>query len=333
MPFSLFYFIMTDMRRSLRVVVAGLALLLAAGMTWQVGFSQDGRSEFFPQTRHTVSGPFLDFYRAIANPELVYGYPITPAFTGTDGLLVQYFQRARFENRPGQPISLTPLGSLLYQPGRTPAGFSTNPAACERFGTGFDVCSLFLQFYLDHGGPAQFGLPISPVERDGLRSIQYFEYARLEWYPDSPDPSLEVQLGPLGRLYFDSLGEDPGFLRPPAGSAIIEITALRIHAFPAAASVPMDGPQSIFVILQDQTFEPVLNSEVRIRVVYPSGAEHVYQGPTNEHGYVQFPLDIDPAAAGLGLALVEATASSGTRTVAARASFLIQPLPISTVLE
>ncbi len=59
---------------------------------------------YFPETGHTVSGPFLAYWRKNGNLAQ-YGYPITEPYRGTnrtDGKVYvqQYFQRARFELHP-----------------------------------------------------------------------------------------------------------------------------------------------------------------------------------------------------------------------------------------
>lgn len=53
---------------------------------------------YFPQTQHTLSGPFLDYWNANGGLAL-FGYPISEPFE-EGGYLVQYFERARFEYHP-----------------------------------------------------------------------------------------------------------------------------------------------------------------------------------------------------------------------------------------
>ena len=70
----------------------------------------------FPQTGHSTCFAFLDYYDQLGGPE-VLGYPIAE-YGVENGLLVQYFQRARLEwhpeRRPGQRISLGPLGRIHF---------------------------------------------------------------------------------------------------------------------------------------------------------------------------------------------------------------------------
>jgi len=99
---------------------------------WGSVQAQAQDSEYFAQTGHNVQGEFLRYYRSVANPTLLFGYPITEQFTSKEGKLVQYFQRARFELRPdlpeGQRVQLTALGRGTYVPGKQLV--IDNPLAC-----------------------------------------------------------------------------------------------------------------------------------------------------------------------------------------------------------
>jgi hypothetical protein len=310
---------MMIMRKSYRLALVVLILLGLVSAAREVGHSQSEGLEIFP-TRHSVEGAFLDFYRAVPNPELVYGYPITGAFTREDGLRVQYFQRARFELGP-DGVVLTPIGTTLYQPGRRLSDFNDRAGSCRIFDTGFRVCSDFLDFFETHGGAGQFGRPISLVEEDGVRQVQYFEYARLEWHPESLEPGLAVRLGELGRLYFDSVGEDQGLLTADRSSGIIQITQLRLHAFPATTAVRGDASQQVFIIVQDQTYAPVADLEVSITVRYPDGRLETYPAVTNEHGFIELSVPLDPDLFGAGRVYVSAAAGFSELEKPAQTSF------------
>src|SRR6476646_11294314 len=64
----------------------------------------DDTSQFFPETNHTVTGKFLEYWRG--NGGLAaYGYPITDAKNEVDPetgktFLTQWFERNRFELHP-----------------------------------------------------------------------------------------------------------------------------------------------------------------------------------------------------------------------------------------
>ena len=91
-------------------------------------------ARYFPQTGHTVSGTFLQFFHNNGGL-MIFGYPRTEAFQ-QNGRLVQWFQRDAFEEHSenaGTPyeVQLRLLGSLLTT-GRTfahPAVSAPTPTA------------------------------------------------------------------------------------------------------------------------------------------------------------------------------------------------------------
>lgn len=78
--------------------------------------------------------------------------------------------------------------------------------------TGHSVRGEFLEFFEAHGGLAVFGYPLTDEFTQGGRRVQYFQKARMEWHPESPDP-YHVQLG--------LLGDELGYRDPPISSAEI----------------------------------------------------------------------------------------------------------------
>jgi hypothetical protein len=161
--------------------------------------------------RMQLCGPFRDFYTANRPPLLLFGNPITPAEYATSDprLIVQYFDRARFEYRPGTAtgVRLTPLGRLLTA---TRHFAKVPPAAGDMYiaRTGFSIGGVFLAFWKKHGGAQTLGYPISPVLRepngDGTNRayiLQYFENARLEVHPEQSNTPFSIELGLLGRQY------------------------------------------------------------------------------------------------------------------------------------
>jgi hypothetical protein len=161
--------------------------------------------------RVKLCGPFRAFYAANRPPLLLFGNPITPAeYDTTDPhLIVQYFDRARFEYRPGVPatVRLTPLGRLLtatrrFAKARPASGATYFPR------TGFSIGGAFLTFWKKHGGAQTLGYPISPVlhepNGDGTNrayTLQYFENARMEVHPEQSNTPFAIELGLLGRQY------------------------------------------------------------------------------------------------------------------------------------
>ncbi len=266
-------------------LVVALCLLAAA---WGSVQAQTPDIEYFPQTGHNVQGEFLRYYRSVANPTLVFGYPITDQFTSRDGKTVQYFQRARFELHPdlpaGQRVQQTPLGRATYVPSKQLV--IDNPLACRKYvETGYSICYAFLEFFDQNGGLAQFGYPISPFEFQNNVIVQYFEKARFEWRPGQPE-GQRVGLTDLGRVYFDKLGEDRAFLRPVSAgqSGMRPILSLQIRAFPSKAVTLPTDQQTIYIVAQDQNLQPVSMAVGVANIRYPNGEIKTQSFTINERG-------------------------------------------------
>jgi hypothetical protein len=270
---------MTTRTHSL-ILIALVALL--AGVAASPTPQSSGDELYFWETRHRISGAIKDFYTKAQDPTEVFGYPITRLMDHPllPGLKVQYFQRARMEldpnAPPGKQVRLSPLGSWLYDETRKgkDANIDTNNGACRLFPvSGFYVCYAFLQFYDANNGAVYFGEPVSKILSlsDG-RLVQYFERARMEWWPEHP-AGTRVVLTDVGKLYHDRLGiggDDP---EPGPGSTIDNPPPqLTVHAFVAKPLVPANGTQTIYVVVQDRaTKQPVANSLVMAVVTYPDG--------------------------------------------------------------
>jgi glucose/arabinose dehydrogenase len=79
-------------------------------------------ARYFEETGHTVGGVFLSHWETTGGLA-VYGLPLSEPFMeaarGWDAVLVQYFERARFEHRPAYAgtaaeVALSRLGSAVY---------------------------------------------------------------------------------------------------------------------------------------------------------------------------------------------------------------------------
>ncbi len=70
---------------------------------------------YYPETGHTVSFAFLEFYEANGGPAL-FGYPISEWVIEVNGRIVQYFERIKLEwypeNPPGQRVQPGMLGVI-----------------------------------------------------------------------------------------------------------------------------------------------------------------------------------------------------------------------------
>jgi hypothetical protein len=134
----------------------------------------------------------------------IFGLPLTGPITLDNGLVVQYFERARFEFHPenrGTQFAIL-LGLLSVE-----LGYATPPVAPPAAAedaqwyfreTGHTIGQPFRNFWRTRGGLALFGLPIGqPVQENGML-VQYFERERMELHPELAGTRYEVQLGHLG---------------------------------------------------------------------------------------------------------------------------------------
>jgi hypothetical protein len=82
----------------------------------------DPSCAYFPETGHTICYKFLDYWRKAGGLDM-FGYPISE-YLNEDGVIVQYFQRAKMEWQPakpvGQQIQLTAIGEIYAKTGAVP---------------------------------------------------------------------------------------------------------------------------------------------------------------------------------------------------------------------
>ncbi len=160
---------------------------------------------FVAETGHNIHGVFSTYY-LVHNGYENFGAPITEAFM-ENGLVVQYFQRARFEFRPEYPepyrVQLGLLG-LLYGITDPPVQSLVIPRADNPNYAYFPATGLWvpltLKKYFDaHGGWELLGYPISNIRYEGKYFTQYFQRARLEWY----FPENRVIASAVGQMALD----------------------------------------------------------------------------------------------------------------------------------
>ncbi len=237
---------------------------------------------YFPETDRTVSGEFLDAYEAADDPLLIFGLPISDVVDHPvlPGVKVQYFQKVRMDWDPkapeGERLRLAPLGVWLYdgnQKGKPVDQYYT-PGACRLFRErNLTLCYGLLEFYNQHNGEVYFGEPISPMlETSSGRLMQYFERARMEWWPELP-AGKRVVLSDLGKIWVDT--HDPVVdARPKGDSGIIGDGVdqkLVVHVFTARPLVAPNSKQTIYVVVQNQTFQPVEGALVTLSMQLPNG--------------------------------------------------------------
>ncbi len=305
--------------RFLGVLVA-FSLLLTTGIP---AFAQEPDPQYFEQTGHYVGGEFLAFYRSVSNATTTLGYPITEAVS-KNGQTIQYFQRGRMELHPnlpaGQRVKLTPIGSEMYRKGEQLNIF--NPFACRYFRTtGFSVCYAFLEFYNQNGGEGRFGQPISPFEYRNDLIVQYFEYARFEWKYSSEE-GQRVSLADIGREYFDFQQEPAIWLKSPEGDPSPRVIKLQTQAFVWKAVVLANDNQLVYIIVQDQNLQPVINVQGTAVVKWPDGTSSSQPFFTNTSGVGIVPLTFTNQPYGKTV-IIEITVTKDGLTTTTTTSFRI----------
>lgn len=96
------------------------------------------------------------------------------------------------------------LGSEVVASPPEPPEFAQGPS--EYFPqTGFSVKGPFLEFFNTHGRLRIFGYPRTWLFYDARVGlwVQFFDNARMEWHPESPEP-YRVQLGLLGQQLLEA---------------------------------------------------------------------------------------------------------------------------------
>jgi hypothetical protein len=280
------------MRRSLWVIPMAFILILTAAVQGNVQAQTPER--FFPETKYTVRGAFLQFYEDAPDPLLLFGYPLSDEITGENGVVYQYFQKARFEltaGSDGPAVRLFPLGERLYEQGELLS--LPNSARCRRFSNGLKVCFSFLDFYEKYQGEVYLGNPISGYESQDGRMVQYFEFARLEWYRKDGGVGV-VNVSQLGRVYMQTFDRSAADAQPPAGiiNALSPI-ALQARAFVAQPLIRVGEEQTIYVIAQDQELKAVANAQVYVTLYYPDGSQTDLKLPsTDANGVSQYPFTV-----------------------------------------
>jgi hypothetical protein len=189
---------------------------------------------WFPETGHSVQGPFRDYWRRFGGLE-VFGYPLTEQRREGE-YWVQYFERVRMEHhdqafkefpdwdnmdkatRLRYMIKLTRLGAERVEKDTNKAGYPkadpTKLAADATYfpETGYSISGRIAEYWRARDGIINFGYPLSEEmveisKTDGKPyRVQYFERTRIELHPEHAGTPYEVLLGQMGRELLASKG-------------------------------------------------------------------------------------------------------------------------------
>lgn len=158
---------------------------------------------YFAQTGHNISPTFYPYFQSRGGLER-FGQPRTEELV-ENGILVQYFQRARLEHRPEQrgtpyEVQITLLAQQLLGQSAAPPVEPFESSADQRYfeETGHSVNYAFLRYFNAKGGIDSFGFPITEEMHEDGRPVQYFQRARLEYRPELAGRADEVMVGLLG---------------------------------------------------------------------------------------------------------------------------------------
>jgi hypothetical protein len=286
----------TNLRRILFLAISLVLLLSMTTLSGSVS-AQGSDSVYVPETGHWIRGEFLKEYNNVSDPLLYFGYPITDDFKDSvTGQQVQYFQKARFDltdTSAGPQVKLAPLGSLLHDDSDPLAGIADDGPTCRRFSNGIAVCYAFLQFYDAYNGTAYFGLPVSKLEIIDGRYIQYFENARMEWWPER-SAGERVVLTDLGRVYFDKVVANPELLKANlSANAPGKLANPVVRVFAQKALIGAGDQQTVDIVVQNQYLQPMQGAQVGLTVTLPDGTSQFYRlSETNEYGVSQVQLTV-----------------------------------------
>jgi uncharacterized protein YkwD len=178
------------------------------------------RSQYFAATGKTARGDFLTTFQRYGLSRM--GYPIEDE-RARNGRTTQYYERVRMEQPPelagtGRGVALGLLGVELTQ-GRTfvkSPPFASTAKNIYVKETGHSLGELFLSYWKKNGGLDLFGYPLSETILEDGRTVQWFERARFEYFPELIKAGTPVQLTLLGSRALDK-ERQPG--QPPTPPA------------------------------------------------------------------------------------------------------------------
>lgn len=309
----------------LPAALIGAAVILV-GLIAGATRAQTEAERYFDETGHAVRGPFLAFFDSHGGLG-IFGYPITDEFVNANGLLVQYFQRARFEWHPSNPtgyrVQLGLIGDELgYSQPRLAASqipAPTNPN-CQYFPeTGHSACYAFLGYFRGNGGIEVFGYPISEYYIEGDRIVQAFQRARMEWHPEKPQ---KVQLTMLGSAVFNASGESRALLEPRASpNQLRAVTRLNVQTSVSRAVTGRAGSQTIYAFVADQHNNPIQGVAVSAVIYLASGSATYVLPPTDARGMTKLNIPFGQTKPGEKVT-IDVTATLNTLVGRSRGSFL-----------
>lgn len=151
--------------------------------------------------------------------------------------------------------------------------------------TGQSIDGVFLDYWRGNNGIANYGYPITPETEENGHIVQYYTYARFEYWPDDLDGNV-VKIGNIGQELRPKLVQRATF--PGVGVAAPKSTVNRDMAAFAQAWVPLDAAQSAKPSTDTWRFVPETGHSVRFgfKAFWEGSGEASYLGNPMTEEYV-----------------------------------------------
>ena len=249
---------------------------------------------FVPETEHTVSGIFLDYWRA-TGADTVFGNPVSEPFTTADDRYLQVFERAVLEYRPEFLWTVDPFVRLLpaakallardpgalnlsgrrmlgganrdrmWAPVDASAVDPVDPNVLYVAETEHTVRGAFLDWYREHEGDFYLGAPLSEAFDEDDGRAQWFECGKLV---ETADGAELARLGPelAKRLNVPTAGVAQG------GAATFDETLFWTAPSPFALTDPAaTGRKHIHVDITNQALQAFQGGSVAMDTLISTG--------------------------------------------------------------
>ncbi len=258
---------------------------------------------------HTIEGEFARFWQSRGG-EAIFGRPLTAAIW-IDGVLSQYFERARFELGADGAVRLGELGRESLARRAVDPQRAAPRAECRYFErTGHNLCAPFLDVWQAQGGAALLGAPIGEATTHERLTTQYFERARFE-----KPLGGEVTVAALGdealaRLPAQAILRVPSHRPAPYRAVLRGATETAQPLEPVRFTLETDAISGTATIFWGDPQGRVFSSVVPFRDGRAE-VEHRAQGALGAHGAV---IMIDGRIAGVQTGLFDLDATSAITT-------------------
>jgi lipoprotein-anchoring transpeptidase ErfK/SrfK len=303
-------------------------------------YGQTSMRVYIPETKHTISGTMLDYWRA-NGASSVYGNPISEVYAAPNGLFSQAFERGVFQYNPdwtatdNPTVRLMPTGrqqltdraSTSRSDGRRtgadrrrsawtrgadqPERVAEVQAQGGRFSdvSGYSISGEFGQWYDNHEGWFYLGAPISEPLRERGITVQYFENSILFAMPDGEVVPASLPLEHPERYGIDTtpVAQDDA----PVFSESLFITQPNPYG---VDTTTIPGRRYIVVSISDQTLTAYQGGQVVLQTLVSTGVEPNHTEVGFFHVRIKFPMkDMTGVTDGSGaVTAVGETATGGT---------------------